>query len=109
MTNQQTAERRAWIRYPSKQEASCRLFGQARDEYLPVKIHDVSVTGIGLIVNSCFRSGAVLEVRVSNGPGSVSRPVLARVKQATAQPDGTWLLGCTLVSKLSDGDLQAFV
>lgn len=76
---------------------------------MPVKIHDVSVTGIGLIVNSCFRSGAILEVRVGNGPSGVARPVLARVKQATAQPDGTWLLGCTLVSRLSDADLQALV
>jgi hypothetical protein len=66
-------------------------------------IQNVSSTGIGLVLGRRFEPGTTLSVEL---PGTDRRPLLARVVQVQRQPDGRWLLGCTLASRLSEEEVE---
>lgn len=99
-------ERRAAARYPSNRNASCHPPTAGADSTF-VKIRDVSASGVGLLTNRRFAPGTVLVLDVNAGtPDQVS--VLTRVVRLVAQPDGRWLVGCTLFGEMSREDFAAF-
>lgn len=73
------------------------------------KVRDVSVGGLGLVLKRRFERGAGLAIEI---PATASRPgdtLLVKVVHTTRLPDGEWLLGCALVSQLSEDELKALV
>jgi hypothetical protein len=105
----QGAERRAWVRYPRRLEMVWQLFGARQDEGWSASLFDISQTGVGLIINRSFPPGTVLTVRLRPCSRTPSRTMLVRVKHCTARPDGEWLVGCTFVVKLKDGELKGLI
>lgn len=102
-------ERRAWVRYPINRDASYRLFGQGLAALCLARVNDLSAAGIGLLADTCFPPGAILEVKLEGIASNLSRTLLARVKQTQEQANGQWLVGCVLVTRLKEGELQALV
>lgn len=106
MKKPQKSERRIWIRYPSGQDATYRPFGSAKDEAFVARVLDVSATGIGLLANYSFRAGTILTVCFESR-GKPTRKVLVRVRQCNAKSNGSWVIGCAMVTELSDQELAA--
>src|SRR5579884_3997074 len=103
----QGTERRAWIRYPRRLRTLWQLFGTARqDDCWVADLRDVSLTGLGLVVNRSFTPGTVLTVRLQTGSRKFTRTMLVRVKHCAAQSNSDSLVGCSFVVKLKDDDLQ---
>jgi len=102
------AERRTDERFPCELESFCREQGAGRGEWLALRVHNISATGIGLITPHAVRPGTVLVIRLVNHRRGVSRPIVVRVMHATAQDDG-WLVGATFVRRLSPESLRELV
>ena len=101
-----TRERRAAVRYscelgglcePPEAEAEFRWFAS---------VADVSVRGIGLVVNRRFEPGTVLDIELAATRDSRSRSLQAHVVRLTRRAGGKWLLGCALTRKLSEADVR---
>jgi hypothetical protein len=103
----QGTERRSWVRYPRRLTVTWQLFGARGNEQSAATVHDLSLSGIGLVLNRSFPPATVLTLRLGrHGP---ERTMLARVRHNSAQPNGEWLVGCTFAVKLREDDLEALV
>jgi hypothetical protein len=100
------AERRAWVRYPRKLVTMWQLLGTVGEEHWTAIMQDLSLSGVGLVINRSFPPATVLTVRLRNSSRTYERSALVRVQHCTAQPDGDWLVGCTFVVKISADELQ---
>jgi hypothetical protein len=72
----------------------------------PLRIHNLSATGIGLRVRQPLKPGMGLVILLQSHRGRLSRPLAVRVMHATLLADGDWLLGCQFVRRLSEQDMQ---
>ena len=105
----QAAERRAWVRYPSRRlEMIWHLFGMKAPEQRQARIQDISTQGVGLLVDRSFAQGSVLVLRLP-GTSLERRPVLVRVKHLQPLPNGQFKVGCTFVVPLSDEQLAELI
>jgi hypothetical protein len=105
----QTAERRAWVRYPPRHlEMLWHLFGMKPPEQRSARIHDISAQGVGLIVDRSFPQGSILVLRF---PGTTleTRPILVRVKYLTPLGNEEYHAGCTFVVPLTEAQLTEFI
>src|SRR5438874_2531951 len=88
-------ERRAWVRYPRKLVTMWQLLGAAGEEHWTALVRNLSLAGVGLVINRSFPPATVLTVRLRNTTHTYERSALVRVQHCTAQADGDWLVGCT--------------
>ena len=65
-------------------------------------VQNVSTHGIGLLLTEPVQPETVLEIEM---PGQSIVKRFVRVVHSTKQADG-WLVGCSLNSSLSDGELE---
>lgn len=72
-------------------------------------VKDISTTGVGLSVCFPFRLGTYLIVDLEGQGQQPPRSLLAKVAHVHDQRDGTWLVGCELVRRLAERDVQAIV
>jgi hypothetical protein len=89
-------------------EASCQPVA-ARGEHdcqWPGTIRDISSIGVGLVLRRRFEPGSGLAIEVPAQGDRGEETLLARVRHATRLPDGRWLHGCSLISELSDDEMQ---
>jgi hypothetical protein len=77
-----------------------------QDLQWPGTIRDISSVGIGLVLKRRFEPGSGLAIEVPAQGDRAEETLLARVRHATRLPDGRWLHGCSLVSELSDDEMQ---
>ena len=104
------AERRRAARHRCNLKASCRLFGRAPDETIPAVVQDLSAAGIRLIVGESLPKGAILEITFHRRSSEIaSTPHLVRIRRASQQPEGDWLIGCTFVKNRSDEEMSKFL
>jgi hypothetical protein len=100
------AERRVAERFPCELQPSCREQGSGRGEWLALRVHNISATGIGLVTPHRLRPGAVLVIRLTSPRRGMSRPIVVRVMHVTAHDGGGWLTGAEFVRRLSDESLR---
>jgi len=100
------AERRAWVRYPRKLVTMWQLLDPVGEEHWTALVKDLSLNGVGLVVNRSFPLATVLTVRLRNSTCTYERSALVRVRHCTAQPDGDWLVGCSFVVRISADELH---
>lgn len=101
------AERRASVRFQSSLKGSCQTLSAHRETSWEATVRDISPEGIGLLLSRRFEPAAVLSIELIDSRDSQPRMLLARVVHATARPEGGWLIGCELVSPLSDEEVHA--
>ena len=102
-------DRRRAERYPCGLQPFWRIEGQEQVESPPAHVENISTTGIGLRVREPLKPGTVLVIKLQSADHRLSRPLPARVMHATLQSDGSWLVGCQFVRKLSEEDMQALL
>jgi len=101
------AERRAFVRYASGREVSCRPAGKRQEAGWLGRLKDVSAGGIGLLMRHRFRAGTSLTVElIGLGPMSVR---VVRVVPVSNVGEFAWLMGCVFVHPLTDTELTSLL
>ena len=90
--------------------AECQPSSAWADQELKwsASVRDVSLGGVRLRLRRRFEAGAGLVIEIP-GCGEAPAKVLARVVHVQGQEDGSWLLGCSFASRLSDDELNALL
>ncbi len=102
------AERRVWIRYPSRGNAACQPASQPDDERQSARVDNISRGGIGLVTPREFEPGTLLLVELPGSTDESPAMALAYVIHVSARPGGEWSLGCSFAAELSDEDMERF-
>jgi hypothetical protein len=102
-------ERRAFLRHVSNQGARCLSLAGHREDEWRACIRDVSVNGLGLLVNRRFEAGTVLLVHLEGTPDVAPRHLFVRVVHHQALAPRKWLLGCTFPVPLDQEELEALL
>jgi hypothetical protein len=103
-------DRRAWVRYPSTPETPLSAIAE-EDNILSQKarLRDLSVAGAGLLVESGFAPGTLIDVILINTQDeSTWKKLQARVVRNQPQAGGS-LLGCTFTQPLTADELKQFI
>jgi len=101
-------DRRTAVRYFCNLD--CRLVVEDDPaNSFPALIHNVSQTGVGLILEQSFEPGTILAVEFQNPELGLARVLLASVVHTRPQVDGRWLVGGSLVTQLNDDELHELV
>jgi hypothetical protein len=103
------ADRRGAQRCPCNLQPFWRFIGYDHCAEAPLRVRDISATGIGLQVKQPLKPGTALVINLQTRQQQLSRPLAVRVMHATLLADGDWLLGCQFVRRLSDQDMQELV
>src|SRR5437764_11546762 len=100
-------DRRGAVRFGPCAKTSCNVTSGA---YLgwQVRAHDISTSGISLLVPRRLQPGTLLSVDLENSLKTAFRTVLARVVRVALGPSKTWLLGCAFIRELDPHDLKLF-
>ena len=98
------AERRVWIRFPSKLDKSQSAI-TCEKERIAVKVRNISRGGINLLTNRRFEPGSLLSVELPGPTEQAPFTVLAYVVHVTDQGDNSWAIGCSFACELADEEL----
>ena len=95
-------ERRTYVRRVCSLPTVCRVDpdvfpGGTDGEEWPATVHDISATGVGLILARRFEPGTLFAVQMEGGIGKPVRHIVARVVRVQAEDFGHWFHGCTIV------------
>lgn len=102
------AEQRVAERFPVNAGTACGFAHPVVESPGPVKVRDVSMHGVGLIVQRRIEVGALLAVGLTNREKGFERTVLVRVAHVTPASGG-FLVGGTFLTPLSYQDMTTLV
>ena len=102
-------ERRVSVRFESSVIGSCRTLSIHRESAWEAIVRNISCEGIGLLLSRRFEPGALLSIELNESNEGGQRLLLAQVAHATPQPEGKWLIGCTLVNPLSEDEIPSLL
>ena len=110
MSEAESTNRRIGVRFLPVPGTSRAQIAE-EDHIIPQRaaIRNVSLTGIGLLVDGEFAPGTNVEVILHHPTDPVSKSYSARVTRCQRQPDGRSLLGCSFAEPLSDEALWEFL
>ncbi len=105
-----STDRRAAERLAVSAEAGCTFAGRVAEDLGPIKIRDVSMTGIGLMTGRRVEIGSLLAIVVASASAGYrfSKTVLVKVVHVTAVPGG-FLVGGTFTEPLTYQEFTALV
>jgi hypothetical protein len=106
MTDQ--SDRRAAERFPVSAHTSCDFLSPVIEDFGPVRIKNVSTSGIGLLANRKVEAGQLLAVGLNNPTQKFSKTLMVRVAHVTASSGG-FLIGGTFTTPLTYDELRALV
>ena len=104
----QTFERRAFVRYARRLDALWLYLGVSSRELTSAQLTDLSITGVGLMVDHKFPVHTSLAIRLPTITQGWSTH-LVRVKRCVEAGVGQYEIGCTFVKPLSATQLQGFL
>src|SRR5947209_18877676 len=102
-------ERRQAERFPVGAQVSCSFASPVLEDFGPVKIKNVSLTGVALLSPHVLDPGILLAVTLINPAKNFNKTALVRVAHVTEVPGGSFLVGCNLESPWSYAELCMLV
>jgi hypothetical protein len=102
-------ERRVWARHASQRQTLCLSETDTEEILWAGRIQDISREGVRLKIKRQFEPGTVLRLEVSINPEQTPMLLLAKVIHVMPNPDGSYALGCSLASPLSEEDLSRMI
>jgi hypothetical protein len=100
------SERRHSLRKVCDLPTACVVISLVEPVLLPVRIRNISPSGIGLLIASRIAPGSFVAIKVQGPHQKAPRILRARIVHATFQPaNRTWLIGGTFVEELGPDDL----
>ena len=97
--NENRSERRQWTRYPCQWVASWpSVTAEAPTNEVPwtARVQDYSVTGVALLCDHPLPVGKTVLVDISDQEEGVTQPLRLHVMHCAEQPDGRWVVGCSI-------------
>jgi serine/threonine protein kinase len=101
-------EKRAYPRAVSRLEGRCLPVSGHREDEWSGCVRDISVYGIGLILNRRFEPGTILQIRLPEKAEGAPHYLLARVIHQKALSRRKWLVGARFATPLSEAELESF-
>jgi len=105
-------DRRAYVRHAVGVGSNCVIdtgVGGGSQELWPLVVRDVSAGGVGLLLARRFEPGTNLWIELPSGPGTTPRTLPVQVVRVSAEPLGHWAHGCAFHTRLTEGELAAFL
>jgi hypothetical protein len=102
------ADRRQTERYPVNGDASCPFLSPVVENFGPVRIRDVSMTGVGLLVSRKIEPGTLLAVTLASQARGFTKTVMVRVTHATPLSGG-FLVGGAFTTPLTYQEMTTLV
>jgi hypothetical protein len=102
-------DRRTAERFPVGAQVSCTFASPVLEDFGPVKIKNVSLTGVGLIAPQVLDAGILLAIKLVNPAKNFSKAALVRVAHATPMTEGTFLIGGNFDTPLTYDELCMLV
>jgi serine/threonine protein kinase len=105
-------ERRVAVRYPCSLGAHCNRNNSIHPaeagelDCWEATVHDLSVRGIGILVNRRFEQGTILTVDLNSPEHGFARSLEMRVTRVRRASQGWWFHGCVFAEKLSKEELR---
>jgi hypothetical protein len=105
-----TTDRRAAERLAVSAAAGCTYAGRVAEDLGPIKIRDVSMTGVGLMTGRSLEVGSLLAIGIAgNGAAyKFNKTVLVKVAHVTPVPGG-FLVGGTFAEPLTYQEFTSLV
>lgn len=105
-------DQRTWMRFQCQLKAAFNKIGEPETETSSAEVINISASGVGLEVKNCVDVGSLLNLHVTGKQGH-ERTLLAcvvhAVKQANAQGETNWQLGCNFIRELSQSDFEDLI
>ena len=102
-------EQRQWKRFETNITATVQQVTTAEQTPCAAKVLNVSVSGVGLLVDRVIENGALLSVELHNAAATIDRTLLACVVHVSRRAAGEWALGCNFIRSLGEDDLKALL
>lgn len=102
-------ERRRDTRFPIDVNASSRLIVIIEGNAGPVQVRNLSIGGIGLVLDRGYDIGTLINLQLLKRPSMVPCKVEVRVTYVMEHPCGEWVLGGAFNRKLTEPELQALL
>jgi hypothetical protein len=99
-------ERRAAERFSCLLESSYQLVGAGPEDARPAQVRNISTTGVALLLHRPVEPGTALSLELSRADGTTGRRLIARAVHLKPQSRTEWLIGCALVTQLTERELQ---
>ena|GEM_PF-3592082 len=106
-----STDRRAAERLAVSAGTNCTFAGQVTEEIGPLKIRDVSMTGIGIMMSRRLEVGALLAISIASSANAAykfSKTLLVRVAHVTPVPGG-FLVGGSFLEPLTYQEFTSLV
>lgn len=101
--------RRASPRFECRHVTFYRQVGKRGGDSELATLHNVSVSGVGLLIRERIKPGTILVIELNSTVRKVLHQRLARVTHVTDQSDGYTLIGCEFAKPLSEAELIALM
>ena len=100
---------RATVRYQCAPATAGRVAGADDREFQRAWVLDLSSKGIGLELARALPIGTLVIVQLKGPDSAKTYELPAHVIHSTPKPTGDFVIGCELVSRLSNEDLEALL
>lgn len=102
---------RVWPRHDCAMPGTCAPLAARADDgpAWEGSVLDISVGGLRLVLSRRFEAGTVLSLEVDPRASGCPQRLLVRVVRVESAPGQKWLLGCALLSRLSQEKLQTLL
>ena len=97
---------RATVRYRCPPASSGRVYLAEDVEFQRAWLHNLSTSGIGLLLTKPLEHGMFLTVVLKSPHSNRKYELPAHAVHSTQQSGGDWLVGCQFVYPLSEEDLD---
>jgi hypothetical protein len=101
-------EQRAVERFPVNNDTSCAFAHPVVEAKGPVRVRDVSMEGVGLLLDRRVEVGSVLVVGLANAGKGFTKTVLVRVAHVTPASGG-FLVGGSFLTPLTYQEMTTLV
>lgn len=101
--------RQAAVRYAPSTKTTCQILGVVVDPVGPVKLLDVSATGLSLLTSQRYEAGMYLAVELKSADGDVARMVLMRIVHVKEYSPTNYVVGGAFTIPLTGSELQSFL
>ena len=97
---------RATVRYRCPPASAGRVYLAEDVEFQRAWLHNLSATGIGLLLAKPLDHGLFLTIQLKSSNSNKKYSLAAHAIHSTEQATGDWLVGCQFVEPLTDEDLD---
>ena len=102
-------DQRSWVRHKCNLKAAYERIGEDDERTYDAQVLNVSVSGVGLMLNDSIEPGALINLRLYSSAGKLARTILACVVHSTERAGGELVVGCNFIRELGEDELAGLL